>query len=737
MSNNSYYNDQWRIINEKNQNKVSNYSMEFDGTNDKIEFGDVNNFERTDSFSFSLWINISSYGAYYFYISKQLSSGTLAGYNLFQVSNGKLGFILNNTYSSNTLYVTSTSQTPLNQWVHLTLTYDGSSLASGVNMYLNGVPETIITVYNTLTASTLNTTDFQISGRDGGNGDIVGKVDQVSVFDYELSSSQVSTLYGGGTAITNPMTISPKPISYYQLGDQSVDNGANYLVPNNSLQDYVFNFIPTDYIGFANGSTMARQQNISYSAWVNTTNLSTTQYIVGNNGSSNNGTSIFILNKASYPDRLVFQFGDMANFNNQSYFNSIVSNLSTYVSANEWFHVAASWDGTDSKIYINGIERNSWTPTQPPTYTISGWTSFRIGRKGDGAAHFEGMLSNVAFWNSNLTPTQVTTIYNNGTPNDISSLNPTSWWKLNAQDTFDGSNWTINDYGSGSNDGTSSGMTSANLVVSDLQQTSGFSPYALGFDGINDYLDLGTSLSLANEYTISSWININNTTAGAKVIVYKGSNSSYEFALEVNRTSGKLSTLGTSAGPVFTSNTTLAAGVWYHAALTKAVVGGTKTYTFFLNGQPDGTGTTTLAPNYTSGITAIGRFGSSSVGYFNGEISNLALWNSVLTSTQITEIYNQGVPSNLNTFSGTAPIAWWQLGSNSSFNTQWTCLDEIGTNNGVSVNMANDDITNGVGYSANGLGTSSIDIVGDAPYSTANGLSENQDVLDRSTDIPS
>lgn len=112
-------------------------------------------------------------------------------------------------------------------------------------------------------------------------------------------------------------------------------------------------------------------------------------------------------------------------------------------------------------------------------------------------------------------------------------------------------------------------------------------------------------------------------------------------------------------------------------------------------------------------------------------------FNTELTSTQVTEIYNEGVPSNLNTFSGTAPVSWWQLGSNSSFNTNWTCLDETGTNNAVSGGgMTNDDITNGVGYSANGLGTSSIEIVGDAPYSTANGISENMDVLDRTTDLP-
>ena len=57
----------------------------------------------------------------------------------------------------------------------------------------------------------------------------------------------------------------------------------------------------------------------------------------------------------------------------------------------------------DAKIYINGIERNNWTPTQP--FTISGWNNFQIGKRtADRAGGFiNGRLSNVAFWNSGLT----------------------------------------------------------------------------------------------------------------------------------------------------------------------------------------------------------------------------------------------------------------------------------------------------------------------------------------------
>ena len=181
-----FINGQWRIpndwdVDQSNQDKISNYSMDFNGVSDKIEFGNINGFERTDSFTFSLWVNITSYAGTYYYISKQLATGVFRGYLLFSGTGGELQFLLNSTFDSSTLRVNSSSQIPLNQWVHLVLTYDGSSSASGVNMYFNSVLQTIITVNDNLTTSTLNTTEFQISGRDGGNGNLVGKIDQVSV----------------------------------------------------------------------------------------------------------------------------------------------------------------------------------------------------------------------------------------------------------------------------------------------------------------------------------------------------------------------------------------------------------------------------------------------------------------------------------------------------------------------------------------------------------------------------
>ena len=75
-----------------------------------------------------------------------------------------------------------------------------------------------------------------------------------------------------------------------------------------------------------------------------------------------------------------------------------------------------------------------------------------------------------------------------------------NWWKLDNTTTgIEDSKGSNNGTNNGATEypgfvnvlaGESAGMTSSNLVVSDLQHTSGYSPYALDFDGVDNYLDL-------------------------------------------------------------------------------------------------------------------------------------------------------------------------------------------------------------------------------------------------------
>ena len=76
-------------------------------------------------------------------------------------------------------------------------------------------------------------------------------------------------------------------------------------------------------------------------------------------------------------------------------------------------------------------------------------------------------------------------IYNGGSPGDLSSLNPTSWWSLGVDSYFDGSNWICPDLGGGGNNGTSANMAADDLV--------GDGPDSLA-NGTSTNLDLGSDL---------------------------------------------------------------------------------------------------------------------------------------------------------------------------------------------------------------------------------------------------
>jgi hypothetical protein len=124
-----------------------------------------------------------------------------------------------------------------------------------------------------------------------------------------------------------------------------------------------------------------------------------------------------------------------------------------------WHHIAAAWstssattggDGYD--IYLDGVKVGNAGGTSTPSspYTLS--SAFTIGMRANGIYYFNGLIDEVAIFNSALSASDVTSIYNSGTPNDISSLSPVGWWRMGDNDG--GTGTTVTDQGSGGNDGT-------------------------------------------------------------------------------------------------------------------------------------------------------------------------------------------------------------------------------------------------------------------------------------------
>ncbi len=439
--------------------------MDFNGSSDFIDCGSASYLNGLSQFSISTWINLSNAADAKCIISDwNYNTSPFGHFSLKTIDTSGTNyalilFIKKDLSDAGSNAVKTSAIFTENTWYNVVFTYNSGT----VTFYIDGSPVSS-TVIGTIASNLVNQDGILTIGNWPGLSQYWdGKIDQVSIFDYELSATEVSTLYGGGTAVTNPMTLSPKPIAYYQLGDQSVDNGAIYLVPNNSLSDYVFNFDgSSDFINCGNNNSLQATTALSISAWIKyTSDTPYYRFIVSRRDSSNTNYQFYLLNTTGGSKQLRFV-------------SSGGINSTGSVTVNNWHHVAVTADGGNISFYIDG---------QPAgTGTIAGINSvadkdFMIGNiPVAGVFEFPGSISNVAIWNTALSTGNIETLYNNGAPGDISSLSPVSWYKLNAADTFDGTNWTITDYGSGGNDGTSSGMFSSNLVVEDLQQTSGYWP---------------------------------------------------------------------------------------------------------------------------------------------------------------------------------------------------------------------------------------------------------------------
>ncbi|MCF6311283.1 MAG: DUF1553 domain-containing protein [Verrucomicrobiales bacterium] len=164
-------------------------------------------FHRTDEFSFSLWLKPSVFKSrqVIFHRSKAAEDAAFRGYEL-MLYDGKPTFSLIHFWPGNALRVQAKKALPLNAWTHLTITYDGSSQASGVEIFLNGKPHELVKVQDKLTRdidqraawgdSGAGENKLTLAGRFRDIGFAGGAIDEFQVFDRQLTPVEVALLAG-------------------------------------------------------------------------------------------------------------------------------------------------------------------------------------------------------------------------------------------------------------------------------------------------------------------------------------------------------------------------------------------------------------------------------------------------------------------------------------------------------------------------------------------------------------
>lgn len=170
------------------------FGMAIQFTGDDAVKTTLGNFQREEPFSISLWLKTPDVKerAVVFHRSRAWTDAASRGYELL-IEDGKLKWSLIHFWPGNAISVKTAVDVPVDAWTHVAVTYDGSSQAKGLQIFVNG----------SLAATTIEKDDLTKTIAGGGYDHIDlgerfrdkgfknGLVDEFRVYPFALTPWEV------------------------------------------------------------------------------------------------------------------------------------------------------------------------------------------------------------------------------------------------------------------------------------------------------------------------------------------------------------------------------------------------------------------------------------------------------------------------------------------------------------------------------------------------------------------
>ena len=157
--------------------------------------------------------------------------------------------------------------------------------------------------------------------------------------------------------------------------------------------------------------------NLTVSAWIYRNSTSTRDVIL------QKGSTTYLDDRNGY--YLVVKAASDSGYSNKAMFYLMVNGQhkiappsDTPIMEDTWYHVAATYDGSSIKIYVNGVEEGTPTIESGPIDYIGEQQDFKIGagEKGNGLLqnHFDGSIDDVRVYDRALSAEEVWQLYQAG-----------------------------------------------------------------------------------------------------------------------------------------------------------------------------------------------------------------------------------------------------------------------------------------------------------------------------------
>ncbi len=668
-------------------------AFSLDGTNSFVSIPHNDSF-NVSSLTLDAWVNTDTLtlppdGNPRVIVSKYntVLGSAGASWYLAMGPSGKLEFFVAQSNFAYRFIQTDAPALTAGAWFHVAGTFNMAT--QELKIYVNGVetPSTLDPASATITSIAQNTASVNIGMFVNSANQIVGiwdgLIDEAGIYNRALSAAEIAAIAGAGTAgkCKATATVAPTGQVGWWAGDGNAKdtagtiNGAFTGSSNFSIgkvgQSFNFNGTGASHVEVPDNAALDFTSALTVEMWFNPaasgpTNATTIPILKGDSNSFT-GSPYFI---AFVNDTIIFRISNGSTFDQL--------HASIPVPLNSFSHVAATYDGSTMKIYINGVLAAS-TSTTIGTLFNSPLPLF-IGK-----ATSPHALDEVSLYNRTLSDAEITSIFNAGLAGKLkqNTNSLVSLWQGegNANDTRGPNNGTL--------------LNGTAFAAGQIGQ-------AFSFDGVDDFVQVPHNASIdfgANQnFTIKAWIKVNSgeiTDLGGFIVSkHDGGNSAgYFFYLEQNGTIG----FDISDGVPYYNLTggNVANGQWRH------VVGqrdGAVTR-IFVDGQLAASMTATAGSLQNNDPLVMGDYfdllGSSN---FKGQIDEVEIHNRALTAAEIQTNYETGI--GLPTVVGDATITFPTI--TAAKTTQQIPLDmalfpvvPLGTHTGLAYDIATNSVFTG------------------------------------------
>ena len=232
---------------------VKGKAFYFDDTNRGVLGADVGNYERHEPFSLDfLILAAQEYEDSAVLNNLENDNNGNAGYAL-KLEKNRLRFDVMHSRAGDRISVVSKAAVPVKKWAHVTVTYDGSSRARGVGLYLDGVKLDVDVMSDNLTRTIIpnggGTLGDEYLGLQFGKRFRMttlkdGAIDDIRVFKKVLAPIEVRALQDPTAAFADSAAVRRDVVEVLVANDARVVAAAASLADARDAQNKIVSVLP-------------------------------------------------------------------------------------------------------------------------------------------------------------------------------------------------------------------------------------------------------------------------------------------------------------------------------------------------------------------------------------------------------------------------------------------------------------------------------------------------------------